>query len=238
MSWSTGFPCPGFPDMLTVPYVLLYTPCVWENLHTNYMSGVQTLQHSAFSLLLGNEGAIISSARLVLGHFPISSLSGGQSREMHDVERQSEDYKLHPLTYEASGEETSFFAVWLTHSFDSVCVRGSDVLVRFNCVRILTVKWALKMCIKNSSPTLNTFTTLFTWTRLITSRRLHKDPGCAGFPQNMRNMTRKHSHRKWKTPVVFYEQEGSHVHVVCYGVFYMYRYVHVVHCTSIYLELL
>lgn len=65
---------------------------------------------------------------------------------------------------------------------------------------ILAVKCARNDWTRNSSPTLKTFTPLFTSLRLMYSRILHSDPTSEGDPQKMVNTTRKHSQRKWKSP--------------------------------------
>lgn len=68
-----------------------------------------------------------------------------------------------------------------------------------NSSMITVVRWALKTCSRNSSPILNTLTSLVTRFRWIISRKLHSEPCWPGFPQKILNTTLKHSHRKWLT---------------------------------------
>lgn len=79
---------------------------------------------------------------------------------------------------------------------------GSFLLFSFNRVQMLAARCALKTCTRNSSPTLNTLTDLSTCKRRMYSRWLHKEPVCDGDPQKILKTTRKHSHKKWKSPVL------------------------------------
>ena len=80
----------------------------------------------------------------------------------------------------------------------------SVVLDTFSSWHMLAFKRALNACTMNSSATLNTFAVLSTCVRLIVSRMLHSEPTCEGAPQNIWNRTRRHSHRKWKSPIYYY----------------------------------
>ena len=78
----------------------------------------------------------------------------------------------------------------------------TDVLMMLSLARIPATRCALNACTRNSSPTLKTLTVLSTCVHLMTSRRLHNDPGCAGLPQDIEKTTLRHSQRKWKSPEV------------------------------------
>ena len=94
-------------------------------------------------------------------------------------------------------------AVSCSHWKDFSWSMVSFLLFSFNTLQILAARCALKTCTRNSSPMLNTLTDLSTCKRRTYSRRLHNEPVCDGDPQKILKMTRKHSHKKWKSPVLW-----------------------------------
>ena len=77
----------------------------------------------------------------------------------------------------------------------------SDTNLTFNKELTLATKCALKVCMRNSSPTLNTLTLLSTCSRCTCSLILDNNPCCAGVPQKISNITFRHSQREWNSPM-------------------------------------
>lgn len=96
---------------------------------------------------------------------------------------------------------TSRSAIDLSHWREFSWTMDSEVDFMLRMWQMLAPKCALKVWTTNSSPTLKTLTSLSTWSRLMVSLILDKEPCWIGVPQKVRNMTFKHSHRKWKSPV-------------------------------------
>ena len=169
-------------------------PCAWESLHTDYIWCAHIQLHNSFYQLPGIVGATISNAGQFKDHVPILWPHGVQRIETHDEERCNAGGRLGQLI--AISEFTSFSVVSSSYSLEVMCWIGSHVLVVSNLVRIPAMSCALNACTRNSSPTLNTLTALSTFVRCMISRRLHKEPGCDGVPQNIVKITFRHSHRK------------------------------------------
>lgn len=98
--------------------------------------------------------------------------------------------------------ETRALAVLFSHSLLLSWGIGWSGLLIPNTSQMLAVRWALKLCIRNSSPTLKTLTPLSTFTRFTTCLKLPIEPVWELLPQYVRTITRRHSHKKWKSPVI------------------------------------
>lgn len=83
--------------------------------------------------------------------------------------------------------------------------------VILKCEQMAAMKWALKTCTRNSSQTLKVFPALSTSVRFTTSRKLQSDPGITGLPQCAKRITFRHSHRKWKSPIIHKGREYTEV---------------------------
>lgn len=139
-----------------------------------------------------------SSVERLLVRSPIWLLPSDQCIDMHGA--WTDDVAGSVPTSRAMHLFTISSDLASSHSSVGSCWTSSSVLVVPSSVRMLAVKCALKACIRNSSPTLNTFTPLSTWVRRASSRRWHSDPVWFGAPQNIVKTTRRHSHKKCKSP--------------------------------------